>query len=217
MKSEEIDSLARATMAHGLLQLALHFPDLLDELNLTIVGALERALVLAEEAISQAPNLPDGYVALGRLLLCHDDPDALAEARDILEHALKLDPEHDASLIAVATVLRESGDRSKALQHTESVIRRGNGQPQPLVLRALLHLDNDDAVAARRDLERAVQIAPDAGLFLIDAAFAASKDGDDAAALNLHNRSRELLGRAFTATAKALALQRTSVDENGQT
>ena len=44
MRPELLDALARATLAHGLIQLALHFPDDLQELELSAQDALEHAL-----------------------------------------------------------------------------------------------------------------------------------------------------------------------------
>ena len=79
MTPEQVKGLARATLSNALTQLAIHFPDDLEPLGLTVPQALEHALQLAEEAIGLAPSLPDGHTALGRLLLCHDDAEAVAD------------------------------------------------------------------------------------------------------------------------------------------
>ena len=50
---------------------------------------------------------------------------------------------------------------------------------------------------ARRDLERAVRLAPQAGLFRIDAAEAAHADGDDQSARDHLQKAEELLGDSF--------------------
>ena len=205
MTPAHADALAKATLAHGFIQLAVHFPDELLPMGLTIPEALERALALAEAAIAAAPELPDGYVALGRLLLCHDDDEALTDAIDVLTHALALDPEHDGAEVALATALRERGDKARALEHVEHAIKRGCGQAQAMVLRALLHLDLGQVDEARRDMERAIRLAPQAGLIQLDAARVQAAAGDEAGAAALEERSRVLLGTAFAAVKKALA------------
>ena len=205
MTPVEVDALAKATFAHGLIQLAVHFPDELGPLGLTIPEALERALTLAEEAVALAPELPDGYVALGRLLLCHDDAEALADAVEVLTHALELDPEHDGAEVALATALRERGDKTRALEHVERLLKRGSGQAQVVVLRALLHLDLGRVDEARRDMERAIRLAPQAGLIQLDAARIHAAAGDDDGAAALEARSQALLGSSFAAVKKALA------------
>ena len=75
---------------------------------------------LAEEAIGMAPDLPDGHTALGRALLCHDHPDAVQDAREVLEHALRIDPEHDPAEVGVATILREQGQTPSRTRQSES-------------------------------------------------------------------------------------------------
>jgi tetratricopeptide (TPR) repeat protein len=205
MTPAHVDALTKATLAHGLIQLAVHFPDALTPLALTIPEALERALALAEEAIAGAPDLPDGYVALGRLLLCHDDAEAVRDAIEVLSHALELDPEHDGAEVALATALRERGDKAHALEHVERVLKRGSGQAQVVVLRALLHLDLGRVDEARRDMERALRLAPQAGLVQLDAARVHAAAGDSAGAVALEERAQALLGTAFAVAKKALA------------
>jgi len=100
-----------ATLAQRLIQLAVHFPSELELIGMSVPEVLTRALALAEAAIGGAPELADGHVALGRLLLCHDDREALADAIDVLTHALQLDPEHDGAEIALATALRRGRRR----------------------------------------------------------------------------------------------------------
>ncbi len=204
MNASQVDSLAHATMAHGLIQLAVHFPDELEPLELDVASALERALGLAERAIALAPELPDGHTALGRVLLCHDHDDAVTDAIEVLRHALELDPEHDPAEAALAAALRARGDAEGALDHVNRVIHRGSGQAPPLVLRALLYLDAGHGDLARRDLERAARMAPDAGLVALDAARAAAATGDELRALALRERGRELLGPAYELVARAL-------------
>lgn len=204
MTPAQVEGLVRATLAHALTQLAVHFPAEVEELGLTVPEALEHALNLAEEAISLAPDLPDGHTALGRLLLCHDHPEAFDDAIEVLDHALQLNPEHDPAEIASAVALRARGERNEAMARVERVIRRGNGLAQPLAMRALLLMDSGRFGEARRDLERAVRIAPASGMLRLDLARAAAAEGDAEEALAQRQRGRELLGSAFDAASGAL-------------
>ncbi|MBI3178488.1 MAG: tetratricopeptide repeat protein, partial [Deltaproteobacteria bacterium] len=198
-------SLVHSGLAHALIQLATHFPAELGALDLDAPTALEQALALAEQAIAYAPQLPDGHTALGRLLLCHDDPQAWTDAAEVLAHALALDPEHDPAEVALAVTLHAQGQTQEAREHVEQVLRRGSGQAQPLLLRALLALDSGHLDDARRDLTRAARIAPRSGLVQLDLARAAEAAGDTRAARAHHERAKELLGAASEAVRRALA------------
>jgi uncharacterized protein HemY len=189
----DLDALAYALLAQAVTQMAVHFPHLLKEMGVPIPNALAKATNLAEKAIAQAPMLPDGHTALGRLLLIRDEPEALDDAIEILRHAVGLAPEHDLAELALATALRARGDPSEALDLVNNIIRRGSGLAQPFVLRALLAFDIGDLTTARRDLERAVMLAPQDGLVHLDAARVAARTGDHDAAEIYTARARELL------------------------
>lgn len=202
--SRRVDALARSTMANAVVQLAVHFPGGLSELGLDTTTAMAHALRLAEEAVGLAPDLPDAHCALGRVLLAHGDDAALDDAIEVFEEALRLDAEHDPSAVGLATALRERGEASAALELVEAVLKRGNPRPQPLLLRALLRLDGGETQEARKDLERAARLAPEAGLLQLEAARAALAAGDDAAAQEHQARARTLLGEAYEALHAAL-------------
>ena len=197
MTAERVEALARATLAHGFIQLAAHFPHELEALGLEPGEALRQAIRLAEEAIALAPDLPDGHAALGRVILCHDDATAVHDALEVLRHAIALDAEHDPAHLGIATGLWTLGDRDGALAAVDRILKRGNALPQPLILRALLYLESGRIDEARRDIERAVVLAPGAGLFRLDAAAISEAAGDPEAARAHRERARELLGAAY--------------------
>ncbi len=195
--SVQVRSFACATLAHSFIQLALHFPKELEDIDLSYEEALAQALRLAEDAIAENPDSPDAHTALGRLILCHDDPRAIEDAVDVLRHALTLEAEHDPAEVAYATALWHQGDTAGARKAVDAVIKRGSPMPQPLMLRAYLHLENADVEAARRDIQRAVRLAPTAGVVQLDAAEIAERAGD-AVLAEAHRRSaKELLGDAY--------------------
>lgn len=204
MDRNQVQGFACATLAHALIQGAVHFPDLLKQIGLSPEDALSRAFVLAEQAIALAPEVPDGHAALGRCLLCHDDSDASEDAVALLEHALVLEADHDASEVALATALRACGQKDDALQHVERVIRRGNGLPFPFVLRGLLLSDAGRAEEARADFERALRLAPEAGLFALEAAYVCEAAGHQQKAEAYRKQAMQLLGDAFELMEKAL-------------
>ena len=137
-------------------------------------------------------------------MLCHDSDEALSDAVELLEHSLVLDPEHDGAEIALATALRERGDVATAIEHVDRVLKRGSGQAQALMLHALLCLEVGRLEDAKRDMERALRIAPHAGLIALDGAHVHRALGDLSAADALEDRSRLLLGATFEAVKRAL-------------
>lgn len=161
---ERVEALAKATLAHALIQSAIHFPRLLSEMGLGVPGALEKALVLAEEAIARCPALADGHSALGRVLMCSDEPGAAELARDALKRALRRDPDHDPAQICLATLEREAGELDRALERLERVVRAGNGHPLTYVLRGTLYAELGRLADARRDFSRVMKIAPESGI-----------------------------------------------------
>ncbi len=203
MKIDQVESLARATLAHGFIQVVIHFPQLLEEIGIGAEETLQQALRLAEEAIALAPELPDGHTALGRLLLCHDSEEAAEDALEVLRHALSLDCDHDPAEVALATAMWIRGEAQTALEATDRVLKRGNAMPQALMLRGLLHQEAGRLVEARRDFERAANLAPQAPLFRLDAAAAAEAAGDEAAARAHREVARELLGEVFQQVSRA--------------
>jgi tetratricopeptide (TPR) repeat protein len=193
-------------LAHGLVQMAVHFPDELASVELTAEQALSRAVELAEESIALAPRLPDGHCALGRALLCSDEPGAIEDAAELLRHALALDPEHDSAVASLAAALLALGRAHEALALAERLQKLGNGLPHALLLRALAYAELGRTEEARRDLARALKLAPEAGLLYLDAARVATTSGDEAAASEHLARARELLASAYDETIAALEL-----------
>jgi len=74
-----------------------------------------------------------------------------------------------------------------------------------MLLRALLLQDAGQLDEAKREMDRAVRLAPKAGLIQLDAAGVHRAAGDTEGAAALEARSAELLGQLFEAAKKALA------------
>jgi len=207
MTPAELDALAHALLSQAIVQLAVHFPHVLTEMGVPVADALERAMSLAEKAIATAPELPDGHTALGRLLLTRDEPEALDDAIETLRRAVSLAPEHDPAELALATALRAKGFHAEALALVDGIIRRGSGLAQPFVLRALLAQDDGDLTSAKRDVERAIVMAPEDALVCLDAARIAQRADDHATAEIYMARARELLGSSAEDLSHALLLE----------
>ena len=194
MGDEKLEGLARALLAQGLVQLSIHFPIALEKLGMNPGNALEHALLLSEESIAQAPNLADGHSALARTLLCHHDERALQDAEEIFHHALSINPEHDPAEIGLATIALERNGADEALMRVNKVLKRGNGQAQPLVLRALIYMELKEWELAHKDMERAVKLAPENGLFRLDALKAATKYGQSSKEEEHRQAAKQVLG-----------------------
>jgi adenylate cyclase len=107
-------SAARALLADGLYSLAMlgwtEFPD----------HELARGTAEARHAIALAPNEPDGYRALGRILLARADYD---EAQNALKRAIEINPS-DASAVAVWGIAQLfSGEISGAIESLELALK----------------------------------------------------------------------------------------------
>jgi tetratricopeptide (TPR) repeat protein len=193
----DIEAVARSILAHGFIQLAVHFPDGAKNIQLSADELLSEALQLSEEAIALAPHLPDGHTSLGRVMLCQDDDVADMDARERFEVALALDPDFDPARIGLANVLRHQKKPDEALVLVNQVIKAGNGLPQPLVLRALIQKDLGELKAAYSDIERALALAPDAALVKLDAALICQAIGKNDLSLTRQKEAELCSPRSF--------------------
>ena len=158
--------LAQALLAQALVQAATCFPETLDDLDLRVEEVLSGAVALAEDSIAADPTMPDGHVALAQLILCHELSEAVQDAMEVLHHALALDGNHDPADIALAVAWYHQGNTVEALEAIERVLRRGNAQPLPLLLRAALYRQSGRLEESKGDLQRARKLAPGISLSL---------------------------------------------------
>jgi tetratricopeptide (TPR) repeat protein len=194
---------AQALAVHALVQICVHFPEAVPMVGGDPDAILARAFALGEEAVGAAPAVPDTHTALGRVLLCSAAPESPRAAEDAFQRALAIDPDHDPALAGLAALALAESRPDDARRYADRLTRLGGALPQALHLRALAaaalgHLDE-----ARRDLDRALAHAPNAGLLHLDAARLAARAGDPAASTH-EAHARELLGPAFAAARAAL-------------
>ncbi|MBN1961751.1 MAG: hypothetical protein JW841_12475 [Deltaproteobacteria bacterium] len=190
-------SLCRSLTAHSLIQLVLHFPGTLEALEQDHESALTQAFALAEQAIIAAPEFADAHSVLGRVLLCSADPEAIAVAHQAFCRALTFDAEHDPAMAGIATIELNNGNAKQALVYADHIIKLGSGVPQAFHLRALVLSALNRYDDARRDIERALRQAPNAGLLHLDAARIALNLNDSRAAEIYEQNARILLGDDF--------------------
>ncbi len=164
VSAQRAEALARATLANGLIQAAIHFPHVAEAMGLDEIAVLEQALALAEGAIALDPTLADGHCALARVLMCSELDEAREDAREVLEHALELDPEHDPAHVALAVLDRERGDSDAALARLDRVAKNGNAHPLTFVLRGTIYAQRGERGKARLDFTRVMKLAPESGL-----------------------------------------------------
>jgi adenylate cyclase len=162
-------SAARALLADGLYSLAMlgwtEFPD----------HELARGTAEARHAIALAPNEPDGYRALGRILLARADYD---EAQNALKRAIEINPS-DASAVAVWGIAQLfSGEISGAIEMLELALKL-DPMLEPhyvfdLAIAYYLTRRHDDAL---RVAERGLARYPDFPMFNVPAAAGAAQLG----------------------------------------
>ncbi len=200
----ELAALCRAGTARALVQLATHFPRESAVASLESADALAQALVLAEEAVQLAPELPDGHSALALVLLCSDEPEAHEAADEAIGRALALDPDHDPALAVRGARILEGGEPHEALELAQRLIRTGNALPHVVLHKglALSRLGRHDEAA--RELKRAIAMAPQAGLLQLDAARVFAAAGSRELADLADAEARRLLGEAYERLAGCL-------------
>jgi adenylate cyclase len=162
-------SAARALLADGLYSLAMlgwtEFPD----------QELARGTAEARHAIALAPNEPDGYRALGRILLARADYD---EAQNALKRAIEINPS-DASAVAVWGIAQLfSGEISGAIESLELALKL-DPMLEPhyvfdLAVAYYLARRHDDAL---RVADRGLARYPDFPMFNVPAAAGAAQLG----------------------------------------
>lgn len=193
--AQRAEALARATLANGLIQAAIHFPHVTQAMGLDESRALDQATALAEEAIALDPTLPDGHCALARVLLCSELEQAHRDARAVLEHALELDPDHDPAHVALAVLDREAGRLDSALARLDRVVRSGNAHPLTFVLRGSIHAARGERSEARLDFTRVMKLAPESGL--VDAELLEAGAWSEAEHETIRKRAEQRLGARY--------------------
>jgi adenylate cyclase len=171
-KAIELDpnyAVARALLAEALYSLAIlgwtEFPD----------RELARGATEARNAIALAPNEPDGYRALGRILLASAEYD---QAQNALKRAIEINPSDASALAAWGAVQSFSGEIGAAIESLHlALILDPMLEPTPVfdlaVAYYLAHRDEDALRVAERGLSR----YPDFPMFNVPAAAAAAQLG----------------------------------------
>ena len=171
-KAIELDpnyAAARALLAEALFSMAVlgwtEFPD----------QELARGAAEARKAIALAPNEPDGYRALGYILLARTEYD---QAKDALKRAIEINPS-DASALAVwGSVQSFSGEVGGATESLQLALKLDPMLEPKLVFDLavayyLAHRHEDALRIAERGLAR----YPDFAMFNVPAAAAAAQLG----------------------------------------
>jgi len=188
-------ALAQTTLARTLTQLALHFPNDLEEHEISIESALEQAFYLAEAASLSESQPADSHAALGQLVLIHGSDEAYEDAEILFRVALDQDPDLEPAQLGLALCLSLQNRADEALVEIESLLKKGGRFPGLWALRAKLKADAGDYQSALRDIKRAINLAPEAGLYFLDAARIAELAGQSQQAESYRDKGNELLGK----------------------
>ncbi len=181
--------LVLAQASQALAMLYQHFPSAIED-----EGMMERAFTLAEEALALAPEHAEPHAALAMLVMAHNDLQALRDAEGLVRRSLTLEPEHDPSALALATIFFARDRYDEALAFLSEIHTRGNNWPLVQLLTARCYrfsgaLDDADAL-----LVKAVKLTPAIPTMLLEASIVARLRGDKAGAATYRDRAAELLG-----------------------
>jgi TolB-like protein/Tfp pilus assembly protein PilF len=171
-KAIELDpnyATARALFAESLYSLAIlgwtEFPD----------AELSRGATEAQKAIALAPNEPDGYRALGRILLARAEYD---QAQNALRRAIEINPSDSNALAVWGTAQSFLGELGKGIESLQLALKL-DPMLEPnyvfdLAVACYLARRHDDAV---RIAEHGLARYPDFPMFHAAAAAAAAQLG----------------------------------------
>ncbi|MDC0741773.1 tetratricopeptide repeat protein [Polyangium mundeleinium] len=120
-------------------------------------GDMEGARAKLVEAVKVDPNVFAAQAALGAFLL--DRPEAAAEAKAALEHALVLRPGAAGPLAGLGKRKLAEGDLPGAIERLVAALKAGDDFGTRLAL-GNARLQQGNHVEAAADLERAVQMSP---------------------------------------------------------
>ena len=125
-----------------------------------MAGKAEKAYAAGSEALALAPEdidmLVDHAVAAGAL-------ERFEDALDNLTRALDVDPGRTEALVLRASAWRHLGLLELAQDDVDRAIAIDPENAEALLERGILRERHDDWLGARRDWERAIELAPDSG------------------------------------------------------
>jgi tetratricopeptide (TPR) repeat protein len=120
-------------------------------------GRGPEAVLLLRRIVADAPGEAEGWRRLGGALAGQGQP---AEAMQVLEHALGLDPDVYWTLLMAGAVAMRLDDLASAQIHYRQAARLQPDQAQPPAALAAIAGRQGDLVTARAMAERAVAIQP---------------------------------------------------------
>lgn len=192
--STETAALYFAVASGAVSQAIIHFPDLATELVDDTQLLLKQSIGWAEKALSLNPQSSDGYAALARALLIHNTSEANADALELLNAALTIDPDHHGALMGMAVHAQSADNFDEASRICDVLLRMGNASPQVYTLRARLLSRQGEHAKAMFDIERALKLAPEAGLLLIDGVIVAQAANDADMSATYRRRAIQVFG-----------------------
>lgn len=146
------------------------------------MGQKERARTHIERAVELAPENPNAWVGLGRLVGGDDEAKGLAH----LEHALTLDPKHGPANYYLSIHYEGKGDKTQALKMLLRARAAGASFPDINYRLGVLYEGVGNILAAKESFERQLQRAPKHGASLFAlASIAARGNGMDQALIYL--------------------------------
>jgi tetratricopeptide (TPR) repeat protein len=120
-------------------------------------GKYEQATRILEGAVHDAPENANGHYQLGVALSKSGKSE---RAKQEWSEAAQLAPQMSEVQLALAEVARQNGDAGLLRQSAEQLIRNSRSDPRGYVLRADSETREKQALAAKRDLEKAIEVAP---------------------------------------------------------
>jgi tetratricopeptide (TPR) repeat protein len=126
-------------------------------------GDLERARALAEQSLKAQPDNRAALLALARLAAVDRD---LPRAKALLDRAVRQSGQDADSMLLEAVLANDRGEVHKARLFYEEIIKQANPpRAEAYFGMGRLLADKKEWAAARQHLEKAVELAPDMGVY----------------------------------------------------
>jgi tetratricopeptide (TPR) repeat protein len=151
-------------------------------------GELDAAIAAYRQALDLTPDVPEHYVALGRLLVFRGHPE---QGLDMVRLALRLNPDHARAWALRCLAYDWLGMPEEGLNSCERAIALDPAMPEAYAYRAEAYVDLGNWIQANNDIDKALQLADANVDVLRNAGYVSEVQGNYSQAIEYYSRALE--------------------------